>query len=98
MFSDQLECLEAIANLLAESIREPWLSVAVDTRLDGNSVDFSVVFKRPDLTEGNIPYVPKLARYLFELARLVSDEERGLFTTCHFVLQSDGTFEAEYDY
>ena len=98
MFNDQLECLEAIANQLVGSIREPWVSVSVDAKLAGDSVDLCVVLKRPDQSEGNIPHVPMLARYFHQLARLVSDEDRGLFTACHYVLQNDGTFETKYDY
>jgi len=37
-----------------------------------------------------------LARYFYELARLVSAEERGLFKTCTFLLQSGGEYDAQF--
>lgn len=39
-----------------------------------------------------------LARYFYELARLVSTEEKGLFKRCEFTLDRNGRFDANYTY
>ena len=39
-----------------------------------------------------------LARYFYELARLVSTKEKGLFKECEFTLLSDGKYDAHFTY
>jgi hypothetical protein len=39
-----------------------------------------------------------LPEYFYELARVVSDEKRGLYKRCIFALNSDGVFDVNFEY
>lgn len=54
-----------------------------------------------DADSGAIGYltgVPMLARYFYELARLVSTEEKGLFKHCVFTLDRNGRYDTNFVY
>lgn len=100
MFSDAIECYEAVGKTLASSTRVPWTRILVDANLEGSRVAAVVAYwdGPTDRPAGHLTGVPMLARYLYELARLVSDEERGFFKKCHFDLHNDGKFDVDFEY
>ena len=97
-FEDPIECYEAIGNSLVEAVREQWKGIQVEALLSGSSVDLLVEFEKPNGQIGNIPYIPMLARYFYDLGGLVSTEEKGIFRKCTFVLRPDGDFEVDFEY
>ncbi|QDE40053.1 hypothetical protein FIV34_12920 [Luteibacter pinisoli] len=100
MFSDAIECYEAMGKALTSSARPPWTRILVDASLEGSRVDAVVSYwnGQTDKPAGYLTGVPMLARYVYELARLVRDEEKGFFKKCHFDLRSDGKFNVEFEY
>jgi len=99
MFKDAVECEKAIGQALASACREPWASISAEVELDGVRVDAVVSYVRTD--DGKVGFltgVPRLALYFSELARLVSTDEKGLFTSCRFELQSDGRYKSSFIY
>lgn len=100
MFSDVIECYEAMGKALASSARAPWTRILVEATLAESRVD-AVVSYWNGTTEkpaGYLTGVPMLARYVYELARLVSTEEKGFFKKCRFDLQSNGKYDANFEY
>ena len=87
MFSDQFECEQAIGSALAAAVGEPWIWVRLVADLDRNAVNTAVTFGRSrDGSVTAIGCVPNLARYVHDLARLASSEDKGLFKRCVFEL------------
>jgi hypothetical protein len=100
MFSDPIECYQAIGNALANSAKESWDRIVVDATLDDMRVDVVVGCWR-DGEDAAVEYltgVPRLARFLYDLARLVSTEEKGLYKKCSFVLYKDGNYNVDFSY
>jgi hypothetical protein len=99
MFSDSITCYEAIASALSKAAPEKWSSINVEVTLDGVRVD--VVISYQPSSNGAIGYitgVPRLASHFWELARLVSTEEKGLFKNCVFKLEHNGKYDAQFTY
>jgi hypothetical protein len=101
MFKDAIECYQAIGNTLTNAAKgSPWDRIVVDATLDGIRVD-AVVACWLEGEAKPVRYlagVPRLALFTYELARLVSTEEKGLFKKCQFVLKKDGKFNADFVY
>lgn len=100
MFNDAIECYQAMGKALAAAARNPWSRIAMDATLAGNRVDAVVAYweGEDEKPKGYLTGVSMLARYVYELARLVSSEEKGLFKKCHFELNSDGKYRADFEY
>lgn len=100
MFSDAIECYEAMGKALASSARAPWTRILVDATLDGGRVDAIVSYWNGEAENpaGYLTGVPMLARCVYELAQLVSNDGKGLFRKCHFDLRSDGKFNVDFEY
>jgi hypothetical protein len=98
LFSDQEEYYQAIANELIEIIKEPWDSVEVEAKLFEDSINLKVVYLRPDGSSESDTEEIMLPEYFYELARVVSDEKRGLYKRCIFALNSDGVFDVNFEY
>lgn len=100
MFQDSIECYQAIGNALANAAEAPWDTIAVEVTLDGVRVDVVVACWREGGTSpaAYLTGVPRLASYFYDLARLVSTEEKGLFKKCRFTLQKSGKFDVDFDY
>ena len=99
MFQDPFECYQAIADELMQIIKEPWDRITVEVKLIGeSSVDTKVTYLKPDGSKGNTTDLIMLPRYFYELARLVSTEEKGLYKQCSFILKSDGNFDVDFEY
>ncbi|GLQ94191.1 hypothetical protein [Dyella acidisoli] len=100
MFSDVIECYEAMGKTLASSARAPWTRILVDATLDGSRVDAVVSYWNGEAEKpaGYLTGVPMLARYVYELARIVGNEEKGFFKKCHFDLRGDGKFNVDFEY
>lgn len=99
MFKDAVECQQAIGHALAAACAESWSSISSEITLSGARVDAVVSYVRAD--DGSVGFrtgVPLLALYFHELARLDSTGEKGFFTFCRFVLQSDGRYATEFQY
>ncbi len=99
MFQDPLECYQAIADELAQIVTEPWQQIDVEVRLIGEtSLNTKVTYVNANGDEVGVYDVIMLPRYFFELARLVSTEEKGLYKQCNFSLKEDGKFDVDFDY
>jgi hypothetical protein len=98
-FSDPIECYQAMGVCLSNAATEAWDRMEVDATLDGNQVDLVVGCWRADRAEAAyLTEIPRLGRYVYELARLVSTEEKGFFKKCFFTLHKDGTFRVDFAY
>jgi hypothetical protein len=100
MFKDAIECYEAIGASLAKAAKKPWDRIVVNATLDGVRVDVRVgcwLDGHPGAVE-YLPGVPLLARSLYELARLASTEDKGLFKTCEFIVYRNGKFAVDFNY
>jgi hypothetical protein len=99
MFKDEVECQQAISRALAAACSESWASISAEITLEGVRVDAVVSYTRSrDGEVGYLTGVPRLALYFYELARLVSTDEKGLFTRCRFDLRSDGHYSNTFEY
>jgi len=97
-FSDQIECCEAIGKTLANAAPSNWNKIIARIALDGDRIDAVVSYTLDTNVEGHLSGIPMLARYFYELARLVSSEEKGLFKQCLFTLNCNGKYDAKYIY
>ena len=77
MFRNQMECYQAIGVTLPKAVPEPWTKITVETKLDGSPVDQSAAYPRKlNRATCDIAGVTMLARYFYELAKLISTPER----------------------
>jgi hypothetical protein len=100
MFNDPIECYQAIGSALATASKDPWDRIVLDATLDGVRVDTKVSCWREGVAEpvSYLTGVPRLASFIFDLAHLISTEERGVFKTCNFVLYKDVKFDVQFAY
>ena len=99
IFQDQFECYQAIAEALSTTVPEGWTTLVADVGLQGRAVDISVTYELENGSSGEILEIPLvLAQYFYELGRLTSTEEKGLYRHCVFKLSSEGRYSADLDY
>lgn len=100
MFKDAVECYQAVGQALVAAAKTDWDTIVADITLDGERVDAVVSYwsKGNSAPAGYLSGVPMLARCFYELARLVSTEEKGLFKKCTFTLRSDGKYSTDFVY
>lgn len=99
-FDNVAACYQAIGAALAMASRSPWDRISVDATLDGVRVD-TIVSCWEDGAEKAVSYltgVPRLASHIYDLARLVSTQEKGFFKKCYFNLKKDGKFDVSFVY
>jgi hypothetical protein len=100
MFRDPIECYQAIGNALANSAKKSWDRIVLDATLADVRVDTVIACWR-DGDDAPIEYltgIPRLASFIYDLARLVSTEEKGLFEKCSFTLHKNGKFNVDFIY
>jgi hypothetical protein len=97
-YADPLECYQEIGNLLAKHAPEAWSEIEVEALLEGSSVDLLVMYTDKAGSKKNIPYIPMLARTFYDLAKLVSDQQKGLYKKCLFKIKNDGDFKVDFVY
>ena len=99
-FQDPIECYEAIASLLSKAVPEPWSDIRVKVELDEESVDMTSDYapSRSPRSRREIDYVPGLGDCFYDLARLVSTPEKGLYKRCVFILSRDGKYDTQFEY
>ena len=97
-FDDPVEYYQAIASELNEIINEPWVSVEVEAKLFEDSINLKVVYFRADGSRESDVDEIMLPEYFYELAKVVSNEEKGLYKQCDFVLKNDGGFDVNFEY
>ncbi len=100
LFSDVVECQEAIAMALVRSIREAWEEIRLVADFYEDSVNIMIVYRPAGKADfsGNVIGVNELSRYLFELPELVSTPEKGLPKKCIFTVHIDGRYKADFTY
>jgi hypothetical protein len=99
-FDTPTECYQAIGAALAGASRSAWDNITLDATLEGMRVDVVVGCWRSGSDEP-VEYltgIPRLASYIYDLARLVSTEEKGLFKKCRFNLYKNGKFDVNFTY
>lgn len=97
-YVDPLECYEVLGTTLADHAGDDWNCVRAEANMDGHSVDLLVFVETASGEQVNLPYVPMLARHFFDLRKLVSSEDKGLFNRCVFTVYSNGEFNVEFEY
>jgi hypothetical protein len=100
VFKDADECYQAIGRALVAAAKTDWNKIVAAITLDGERVDAVVACwdKGHEAPSSYLTGVPMLARYFYELARLVSTDEKGLFKKCTFTLYSDGKYNTNFVY
>lgn len=100
MFDDAAKLYESIGNSLSNAAIGPWRRIVLDATLDDIRVDVIVSCWRSDQVESDeyLVGIPRLASYIYDLARVVSTPENGLFKKCKFTLQNTGKFNVEFEY
>ena len=100
MFSDVIECYQAIGAALASASRNSWDRIVLDATLTGDQVDVVAGCWQQGNAEATeyLTGVPRLARFIYELAGLISNEEKGLFKKFTFTLHKDGKFNVDFTY
>lgn len=101
MFKDPIECYEAIGTALSNAaVKHSWDYICLDATLQDQQVDTVVECWQKNQTEpvAYLTGIPKLARFIYDLARLVSTQEKGLFKNCNFTLYSGGKFDVNFIY
>jgi hypothetical protein len=98
LYKDPVEYYQAIANELAEIIKDSWTSVEIEAVLFDESIDLEVVYFRPDGSEESRVRTVMIADYFYELAKVVSTKEKGLYKKCKFILKNDGNFNVDFEY
>lgn len=99
MFSDPIECYEAIANEIEQIASRVWRRVEVTADHIGEaSIETKVVFisffgKRKGTT--NFIMIPRI---LFELAKMVSKPEKGECKKILFKMDKNGKFDVSFEY
>ncbi|MGO3055360.1 MAG: hypothetical protein ACTID3_00340 [Halomonas sp.] len=89
---------QAIADELMDVIQEPWTSIEIEATRRETSINTVIVYWRPDGTEESRVNTRMIPRFLYDLAKVVSDEEKGFYKKCHFVLKNDGSFNVDFEY
>ncbi|MDP2571617.1 hypothetical protein Q8W40_05450 [Vibrio penaeicida] len=79
-------------------IKEPWTSIEIEAVLFDESIGLEVAYFRPDGSEESRVRTIMLADYFYELAKVVSTEDKGLYKKCKFVLKNDGNFNVDFEY
>lgn len=99
-FQDPIECYERIGFLLSGAVAEPWQDIRVEVELDESAVHMSSDYGPLGSTgeRKEIDYVPGLGRCFYDLARLVSTPEKGLYKKCVFTLTEDGRYNTTFEY
>jgi len=94
---DQIAYYQAIGKALSGAAPAGWSSIEANVTLAGSRVDAIVSYEAPQ-GPSYLTGIPMLARNFYELARLISTEEKGLFKSCTFKLHSSGKYDASYTY
>jgi len=98
MFQDPIECYEAIANELVKAVQSDWNSIEVEARVTGSSsINVKLIYCDKRGVNG-VANVLMLPRYFFELAKLVSTKDKGLYKSCVFKLYPDGRYDTKFTY
>ena len=101
-FGDPTECYRAIGALLAGAITEPWKETVVDVKLVASAQSVELINwyvpKADDTARKHLPYVPGLGRCFYDLAPLLSTEDKGYYKRCVFTLWPDGRYDAQFVY
>jgi hypothetical protein len=97
-FRDPIDCYQAIGIALSGAAPKGWRSITAEITLDGERVDAVVSFADAANNVSHLTGVPMLARYFYELARLVSTKEKGFFKKCIFFLNDAGAYDAKFVY
>lgn len=98
MYKDPIECYEAIGGALSDSATKEWDRIVVEATLDGIRIDAVVTCTKGGQVVEYLTAVPELADNVYDLARLVSTEEKGFFKKLVFTLESSGKFNVDFSY
>ncbi|MEW8440758.1 MAG: immunity protein YezG family protein [Candidatus Thiodiazotropha taylori] len=98
MFTDPLDYYQAIADELVNVIPEKWTNIEIEAERFENSIDLMIVYFKPDETEESRVRTQRIPQYFFELARVVSDESKGLYMKCFYFLDDKGDFKVDFEY
>ncbi|RAM63626.1 immunity protein YezG family protein [Herbaspirillum rubrisubalbicans] len=99
MFDDAAKFYESIGNALSNAAVNPWNLIVLNATLDDVRVDVIVSCWRTGQSEVEyLTGVPRLASFIYDLARVLSTPEKGRFKKCKFTLQNTGKFDVEFEY
>jgi hypothetical protein len=97
-FKDQTECYGAIGAALASASPKGWRYIEAAITLEGLRVDALITYTDALGQQGYLTGIPRLASHFYDLARLVSTEEKGLYKNCVFKLYESGKYETQFGY
>ena len=85
MYKDPLQYYQAIADELVEVIQEEWTAIEIEAVRYENSVDLEIVYFRPNGSEESRVRTKMIPDYFHDLAKVLSDEGKGLIWFCQVV-------------
>ena len=102
-FKDAFGCYEAIGQWLMKGAPEPWESITVEFEiLEMNDVSEQVIYyspqKNPRKEKQFFIEDTRFADCFYQLARLTSTPDKGLFKKCYFTLHADGRYDTRFEY
>jgi len=104
-YGDQKECLEAMGRLLAENVPAAWVWIRSTGEIDGPMSILENSYQPTDADSEPVTFFiedgerdMELADCYQQLARLLNTGGVGLFKKCHYSLNRDGKYRAEYEY
>ncbi|MBT2971887.1 MAG: hypothetical protein B6D72_14335 [gamma proteobacterium symbiont of Ctena orbiculata] len=98
MFDTPDQYYQAIADELASIFAGPWIKVEVEAKRFDSSIDLKVVYTKPDGSRESDVDEIMLPEYFYELANVISTQEKGLYKVCSFILESSGNFDVNFSY
>ena len=96
--TDPIDYYQAIGQELTDVITEEWSSIEIEAVRYENSIDLEIVYFRPDGSEESRVKTKMIPEYFFNLARVVSNEDKGLYKKCFFKMDSSGSFDVNFEY
>jgi hypothetical protein len=94
-----------MGQLLASNVPEAWVWIRATGEFDGDASFIESVYQPVDQSKEPEPFIIEDALTDFELmncyrqlAQLLTTEKSGSFKKCHYFLQNDGKYRADYEF
>jgi hypothetical protein len=94
-----------MGQLLADNVPGPWMWIRATGAFEGTSTFIESVYQPPDQSKKPEPLIIEdaatdwaLADCYRQLARLLTSDKVGPFSKCHYFLENNGKYRADYEY
>ena len=98
MFESPDQFYQAMADELNSIFQESWTKVEVEAKRFENSMNLKVVDTKADGSRESDVDEIMLPEYFFDLAKVESTLEKGLYKVCHFEIDNTGKFNVNFTY